>query len=94
MRSEGIRRMPPLVSTYSIPPPVPPRPATMGNYRPPVLRSNYGYGYTPFSSPYECGGYPYSGYRNFGMPSVYGFGRSRTFDDMENRYFSPVTLYN
>lgn len=85
MRPETVRRVVPL--TYGIPPPVPPRPATMGTYRPPMVRSNYGYGYTAFSSPYDYSGYPYSGYRNFGMPSVYGYGRRYgTYDDLENRF--------
>lgn len=87
IRPEIVRRVPPLVSAGGIPPPVPPRPATMGTYRPPVFRSNYGYGYTPFSSPYDYSGYPYSGYRSFGMPSVYGYGRRYgTVDDLENRF--------
>lgn len=93
MRPEIVRRVPPLVSTYGIPPPVPPRPATMGTYRPPMLRNNYGYGYTAFSSPYDYSGYPYSGYRNFGMSSVYDYGRRYgTFDDLENRYILIINV--
>ena len=87
-RPEGVRRVPPQISTYGIPPPLPPRPATLASYRPSTFRSNYGYGYTPFSSQYDYSGYPYSGYRNFGMPSVYGYGRRYgiTDDMLDNRY--------